>query len=363
MRQWITGLSIVVIVALTLLGWHYWTPSSTSQGRPQRVQAVHVVTPERQRVEDRIRAVGTLSARDAVTVTSEVNGRIVALAYRAGQIVGRGDLLVQLDDRQARADLHVAEARLADARRQLRRARQLRGSNSIAQSRVDELRTAVDVAEAEHNAAAVRLDNHRIAAPFAGVVGLRELSQGAYVESGDPLTTLDAVDPMELRFSIPERYLGQLKPGLMLQAQSAAWPDRAFNGTLSELDTRIDPLSRSLRVKALIDNHERLLRPGQFMSVQLTLQAREALVVPEQAILLRGDEQYLYVVHEDTAERRSVRLGVRKPGWVEVSAGLEAGELVVVTAQDRLSSGAPVTVLTERENAIPPNRLGSGEAG
>ncbi|MBV0934682.1 efflux RND transporter periplasmic adaptor subunit [Marinobacterium weihaiense] len=365
MKHWLTGLSVVVLAALLLLGWQYLTPpSGDAQTRAPRVQSVHVVMPEHQAVEDRIRAVGTLRAREAITVSSEVSGRVVTLAFRTGQEVSRGDLLVQLDDRQARADLQVAEARLDDARRQLRRAQQLRGSNSIAQSRVDELRTAVDVAVAERNAAAVRLDNHRIEAPFAGVVGLRELSAGAYVESGDTLTTLDAVDPMELRFAIPERYLGQLKPGLSLQADSAAWPDRSFIGTLSELDTRVDPLSRSLKVKALIDNPQRLLRSGQFMSVQLVLRAREALVVPEQAVLLRGDEQYLFVVgDEGKAQRRRVALGARKPGWVEIRSGLTADEQVIVTAQDRLSSGDALRILEGRDNAIPPNRLTGTEAG
>jgi len=361
-RQWVLGLCVVVVATLALLGWHYWAPQESAQGRPPQVQNVHVVTPQLQRVEDRIRAVGTLSAREEITVTSEVNGRVVALNYRTGQAVAAGALLVQLDDRQARADLQVVEARLEDARRQLRRAQQLRSSNSVSQSRVDELRTAVDVAAAERNAAAVRVSNHRIEAPFAGVVGLRDLSPGAYVESGDPLTTLDAIDPMELRFSVPERYLGQLREGLALQAESSAWPDRVFNGVLAELDTRIDPLSRSLRVRALIDNDEQLLRSGQFMSVQLTLRAREALVIPEQAVLLRADEQYLFVVQGEQAERRTVQLGAREPGFVEVASGLAAEDQVIVTAQDRLSSGDRIQILPGLENAIPPNRLQAEES-
>lgn len=354
MKQWLIGFTLVAAVALGAWFWHQLVPVEQSQGRPKRPQTVHVLQPSIETVRDRIEAVGTLRSRDAVVITSEVNGRIVALDFTTGERVEKGQRLVQLDDRQARADLEVAEARLADARRQLRRAEQLRSSNSISQSQVDALRTAVNVAEAERQAARVRAENHRIDAPFAGVVGLRELSPGAYVESGDSLTTLDASAEMELTFAVPERFIGQLQAGQPVSGVTASWPDRVFAGELVELDTRIDPLSRTLKVRALIDNSEGRLRPGQFMSVRLTLRQRQALVVPEQAVLLQGDERYLFVANaENTAERRSVELGSREPGKVEILTGVSADDRVVITAQDRLSSGDALQILDGADSAIP----------
>jgi len=361
-KQWLIGLLVLVIAVVAALTWHQLVPAEQQQGRQKRPQAVHVIQPRVETVRDRIEATGTLRSRKEVVITSEVSGRIVALDFNTGQRVKQGQRLVQLDDRQARADLAVAAARLEDARRQLNRARQLRRSNSISQSQVDELLTAVDVAQAEYEAAKVRAENHRINAPFSGVVGLREFSPGAYIESGDPLTTLDADGEMELTFAVPERFIGQLKPGLPVSGITSSWPDEVFRGELAELDTRVDPLSRTLKVRALIDNRDGRLRPGQFMSVRLTLRQRQAMVVPEQAVLLQGNERYLFVVTEaGTAERRSVRLGSREPGVVEVLSGIDARDRVVITAQDRLSSGDEVQILEGTENAIPGSDLAGRE--
>lgn len=358
MKQWLIGLLVVIVAAVAALSWHQLVPVEQKQGRQKRPQAVHVIQPVVQKVRDRIEAIGTLRSREEVVITSEVSGRVVAIEFATGQRVADNQLLVQLDDRQVQADLQVAESRLADAQRQLRRAQQLRSSNSISQAQVDELRTGVDVAEAERQAARVRTTNHRIVAPFAGVVGLRELSPGAYIESGDPLTTLDADGAMELTFAVPERFIGQLQLAQAVSSMTASWPGEVFRGELAELDTRIDPLSRTLKVRALIDNRMGRLRPGQFMSVHLTLREREALVVPEQAVLLQGDESYLFVATADnTAERRSVELGSREPGMVEVLSGVSHEDRVVITAQDRLASGDQLQILEGTENAIPASTL------
>lgn len=362
MKQWLIGLLVVTIAVAAALTWHQLVPAEQQQGRQKPPQAVHVIQPRIETVRDRIEATGTLRSRKEVVITSEVSGRIIALDFNTGQRVEQGQRLIQLDDRQARADLAVAAARLEDARRQLDRARQLRRSNSISQSQVDELLTAVDVARAEYEAAKVRAENHRIDAPFSGVVGLREFSPGAYIESGDPLTTLDADGEMELTFAVPERFIGQLKPGLPVSGITSSWPNEVFRGELAELDTRVDPLSRTLKVRALIDNSDGRLRPGQFMSVRLTLRQRQALVVPEQAILLQGSERYLFVVTEDgTAERRPVSLGSREPGLVEILSGIDASDRVVITAQDRLSSGDAVRILEGTADAIPSSTLGGQE--
>jgi membrane fusion protein (multidrug efflux system) len=275
--------------------------------------------------------------------------------------VDKGELLLQLDDRQATADLRVIESQLADARRQLERANRLRSNNSISQSQVDELRTAVDVAIAEREAARVRLENHRIVAPFSGVLGLSDLSVGAYVTPGTAIATLDATDQMELTFSVPERFLGQVSLGQVVRGNSPAWPEEIFHGELVELGTRISELSRSLPVRAVIDNPEGRLRPGQFMSASLTLRERKALVIPEQAVLIRGDDKYVFLAEDGVAQRTRVTLGSRMPGLVEVVSGISDSDRVIITGQDRLSSGDRVEIKDEG-NAIPDNRFQAMES-
>ncbi|MFW5823412.1 MAG: efflux RND transporter periplasmic adaptor subunit [Marinobacter sp.] len=356
-KQWITAALLVVIAVGGALVWRNFDTEAGGQKDPgSSAKPVDAVRPETDIVRDEVNAVGNLRARDAVEITAEVSGRVVEVNLGAGEAVTKGDLLVRLDDRQAAADLKVIESRLADARRQLERADRLRENNSISQSQVDELRTAVDVARSELEAARVRLDNHRIVAPFDGVVGLSDLSLGAYVTPGTEITTLDATDRMELAFSVPERFLGQVSLGQMVRGSSPAWPDEVFQGELVELGTRISELSRALPVRALIDNPDGQLRPGQYMSASLTLREREGLVIPEQAVLIRGDDKYVFLVEDGVARRTRVTLGSRMPGWVEVVSGISDRDQVVVTGQDRLSSGDRVDI-RDGDNNIPENRF------
>ncbi|SFR65229.1 membrane fusion protein, multidrug efflux system [Marinobacter daqiaonensis] len=356
-KQWFVA---VVLVAVTIGGAFVWHGrdgvGAAGSNREQPAKPVDTAAPERDTVRDLVNAVGSLQAVEAVELTAEVSGRVIDINLKPGQQVAKGDLLIRLDDRQAASDLRVIEARLADARRQLERARRLQSNNSISQSQVDELRTAVDIAEAQRQAARVRLDNHRIIAPFSGVAGLTDISVGAYVTAGTTITTLDATEQMELNFSVPERFLGQVTVGQTVRGTTPAFPGETFQGELVELGTRISELSRSLPVRALIDNPEGRLRPGQFVSASLTLQEREALVIPEQAVLIRGDEKYVFVVEDGVARRISVTLGSRMPGLVEVISGIDAGDQVIITGQDRLSSGDRIRV-KEGENAIPENRF------
>ncbi|MDN6320320.1 MAG: efflux RND transporter periplasmic adaptor subunit [Marinobacter sp.] len=356
-KQWLIGLVLVVLAVGGAVAYRSLSAPPQAKDTGERpASVVNTVLPTTDLVRDRVKAVGSLKAVRAVELTTETNGRVVAINLKSGRQINQGDVLLRLDDRQARADLGVIEAQLADAKRQYERARSLRDKNSISQSLVDELQTAVAVSEAQRDAARARLEDHRIEAPFSGVAGLSNISIGAYVTAGTTITTLDATSRMELNFSIPERFLGQINPGQKVQGGSPAYPDQLFHGELVELGTRIDELSRSLPVRALIDNADGRLRSGQFMSVSLTLRERQALVVPEQAVMVRGDEKFVFVAEDGIARRVSVTLGSRMPGRVEIANGLSAEDAVVVTGQDRLSSGERVRVIDD-ENAIPDNRF------
>ncbi|MDG5501565.1 efflux RND transporter periplasmic adaptor subunit [Marinobacter sp. BGYM27] len=353
-KQLLIGILVLVVAGggAAALWWQQQAEATAQQQRVRPAGKVNVVHPRMTSVHDVVESVGTLQGREEVMITAEVNGRIVKLNFTEGQPVKKGQLLVQLDDRQARADLRVAEAQLKDAKTQYDRASRLVSRNSISESQVDELRTTMQVAEALKSAAEIRLANHRIEAPFAGVVGLRQVSTGAYLNVGDSVATLDSVNPMELTFSIPERYLGQVKLGQPLSGLTSAFPNQRFEGQLSEMGARLNSLSRTLPVKAVIKNEDGRLRPGLFMAVSLTLDTRDALVIPEQAVLTRGDSQYVFVAVDGQARRQLLKLGTREPGQVEVIEGLTRDDAVIVTGQDRLSSGDPVTVLDSDDSLL-----------
>lgn len=352
MKQVLIALVVIMLAALGAAAFHFSVSEVDKKARTARAKKVNIVEPLQQPISDKVIAVGTLQSRSAITLSSEVSGRIVAVHFNSGQRVEKGALLVQLDDRQAKADLQVVQAQLADAQRQLLRASKLKSTNSISQSQVDELHTAVNVAEAELAAVKVNLENHRLLAPFSGRIGLRDISEGAYIKDGDAITTLDAIDPMELAFAVPERFISHVQVGQAITATATGYPDLDFNGELAELGTRVDPLSRTLPVRALIDNADGRLLPGMFMSVRLVLRQRDALVIPEQAVLMLGAEQFVYVVDGEQAVRRPVKLGARDQGLVEVREGVSIDEQVVITGQDRLSNGDKVQVAKEG-NPIP----------
>lgn len=356
-KQWLVALGIVVVAVAAAIVYSYVGESTTENLTGEREPAVvNIALVQRQQVRDSLTAVGSLQSRRAVALTTEVSGKVVELDLTSGGTVTAGQLLLRLDDRQARADLQVAEAQSEDAKRQYDRAVQLHKNHSIAQSQLDELRTTMDVANAQLVAAQTRLDNHRITAPFAGVIGLNSLTIGSYLSAAQVITTLDDISKMELEFAVPERFVGQIRRGQQIQAQTPTYPEERFAGELVALGTRISELNRSLVVRALVSNTDGRLRPGQFMSVMLTLQTREALVIPEQAVLFHGGDRYVFVERHGEAVRLAVTLGSRKPGLVEVSDGLTDQDRVIITGQDRLSSGDLVQVMKD-DTAIPPSKF------
>ncbi|MBJ6136352.1 efflux RND transporter periplasmic adaptor subunit [Marinobacter litoralis] len=357
-KQWLVGLAVIVTVLVGAGIYLNQQPVAEEQNQRVKLTTVSISKPQLRQIKDQISAVGNLRPVDSVELMTEASGRVVELNLRSGQPVQQGQVLLRLDDRQARADLAVLKARLSDARRQYERTRRLRANNSVSQAQVDELQTSVAVAAAELEAAKVRLENHRIEAPFAGVIGLSDISLGAFLQAGSSITTLDSSGQLELNFSVPERFVGQVRVGQPVSAVSPAFPGESFDGQLVQLATRISELSRTLAVRAVIDNPGGKLRPGQFMSASLTLQEREALVVPEQAVMVRGDEKYVFVAEDGVARRVPIQIGNRMPGWVEITEGLSLEDAVVVTGQDRLSSGNRIRVL-ESERSIPENRFES----
>lgn len=296
-------------------------------------------------VERAVSAVGTTLARESIDVVAEVPGRIRSINFEEGQTVEAGAVLFELDRRREEAEVRELQAQVDDARIRFRRSEALFEDRSVPEAQRDEDRAALETAEARLSGARTRLDERYIRAPFDGVTGLREASSGAYVSAGTRLTTLDDVARMRLEFSVPERFMGALQPGLTVVATSAGFEEQRFEGEVLRLGARVDPVSRSVVVQSELANDDGLLRPGMFMNVRLVLGRRDdAIVVPEEALLIEGERQFAYRIVDDTAERVEVETGVRRRGEVEIVDGLEAGDLVVVAGLQRLRDGVSVRI-------------------
>jgi membrane fusion protein (multidrug efflux system) len=293
-----------------------------------------------------IEALGTARANESIDIRSLVSQRIVAIRFKEGERVETGRVLVELQSAEARADVASAKATLAESTSQLRRAQQLYETKAVSASELDQRLTRRDADKAALDAASARLADTQVSAPFAGVLGLRNVSLGSYVTPDDVITTLDDTDPIKLDFAVPETVLARLVPGLSIVAKSAAWPGIEFSGRVESIDTRVDPVSRTLTVRALLPNTEARLRPGMFLTVTLLRDDVRTLVVPETAIVPERSRRFVFVVGpDDTVERREVSTGRRKPGLVEVTGGLSAGEVVVVEGTQKAIPGHAVRVI------------------
>lgn len=348
-----------VLVAGGLFAWQMLAGGGPAGGPAQgpgggnQAVPVEVESARLGEVVERVEAVGTTRARESIDVVAEVAGRVAVIAFEEGARVAAGDTLVELDMASERASLREAQAQREDVRKQLERARQLLRTNNVPQARVDELGSTLEAASARVAIFETRLRDREIRAPFDGVVGMREISMGAYVAPQQRITTLDDTEVMRLEFSVPEHFLGRLGTGLGVAARSAAWPGEAFDGTLSHIDTRVDPATRSVRVQAELPNADGRLRPGMFLGVDLILARREAVLVPEEAVVSEGVRHSVFVIEDGKAVRRAVTLGLRTRGEVELREGVRAGEAVVVLGLQRMRDGAAVRILNRPGDPAP----------
>lgn len=285
-----------------------------------------------------VSAVGTLRAAESVVVKPEVAGRIRSIHFEGGAKVRKGDLLVALDASIAAAEAQQTRAELALARANHQRAADLAKQKFLSERARDEAAANLHVLEAKLELAQARLAKASIRAPFAGVLGLRNVSPGDYVREGDELVTLEDVSQMKVDLRLPERYLGQLRRGQRLAVEFDAWPGRGFPATLEAIDVQVDANGRSVVVRGELPNPEGLLRTGMFAKIALTLGQREhAIMVPEEAVFAVGQEQYVFRIEQGRAERVRVRTGLRRDGRVEIVDGVRSGEQVVTAGQLKLA--------------------------
>jgi membrane fusion protein (multidrug efflux system) len=294
---------------------------------------------------DRTEAVGTVSANESLIVTPAATERVARILFENGRFVEPGEVLVELEHEEESAALEEARVALAEEERQFERVRSLRERDLVSQEEFDLAQGDLDAATARVAAAEARLSDRIITAPFAGVLGIRRVSPGTLVSPGDVITTLDDLSVVKVDFSVPEALLPEIAVGQAIRGRSAAWRDDVFEGRVTSIDSRVDPTTRAVAIQARVPNPEGKLRAGMLMTIELTCRPREALGVPERALLSYADRQYVYVVRDDqTVEQREVELGSRAIGWVEVVRGLDPGETIVVDGLLNLRDGARVSV-------------------
>lgn len=345
--KYLKGLAVVVIALVCVLVARKLLGRAGGRGAGSR-GGDHSVMVERVGVRQfatRLEAIGTAHASESVTITAPVAERVGKILFESGETVKKGDLLVQLDDAEERAQVEGAKVSLDEQRRELERVEALREKKMVSEQELDTRRSAAKGAEARLAAAQAQLQDREVRAPFAGLLGLRRISPGAFVNSGTVITTLDDLEMIKADFSVPETLLADIAIGQTIEAHSAAWRGQTFTGIVASIDSRVDPTTRAITIQAHIPNSSQKLRAGMLLTVNLISQVRDALGIPEKALLAYADKHYTFVVKSDgTVEKRELQLGERDIGWVEIAGGVKEGETIVVEGLMDMNDGATVRV-------------------
>lgn len=342
------ALTGVVVLIGALAGYWLLKGSDGKSGRdekgkqPSLVTLTHAAPHE---FVDLLQAVGTAKANESVELTAKSTDTIAALNFKDGQHVGKDFAVAELSSREQTADLIAARADLKEVEQNYARARKLADKGFVSKANLDSLRASRDTAEAKVNAMQSRTTDRIIRAPFGGVLGLRRVSVGALVKPGDIVTTLDDISRIKVDFTISETQLAGLKLGQTVRATAAAFPDRAFTGTIDSIDTRIDTQSRTIAVRAIFPNDDGKLLPGMTLDIGIESNRRTALALDERCLVPVEDKQYVYVIEGGkTADRREVKIGAREPGLVEILSGVDPKMDVVLEGTLKLRPGAPVKI-------------------
>jgi membrane fusion protein (multidrug efflux system) len=304
---------------------------------------VEVVKPEQQHVRDELVTFGSLTPDESVIIRPEIAGRVAQLHFREGQRVAAGDLLVSLDDAIARAELAQAQANLNLAEKNFERAQMLFKRGASNAQALDDASAQQQASRASLALSQARLDKTRIVAPYDGVLGLRQVSPGAYLSEGQDIVNLEVLDPLKVDFRIPQKAVSQIRLKQLIEVSLDAYPGERFSGEVFAINPRLDEVGRSQAIRAHISNREGRLSPGQFVRVSVILAERpNAWVIPEEAVMPVGNRLLVNLVVDGKVELREVRLGKREAGKVEVVDGLQGDETLISAGWQKVRAGSPV---------------------
>ena len=373
---------VAILVALGLIGWLIGPRSAPRE--PAQVttsdKAVAAKTPEKGRSKGAgggsiaveaatvrgattttdIRAIGSLQSDESVQITSEIAGRIAEISFTEGGTVNAGDVLVKLDDALAQAEVSDAKARYDLAEANNERAKQLSRTGNVTEKAIDEATANFEIARAALELQRVRLAKHTIKAPFAGRVGIRKVSPGAFIAVGTPIVNLEKIDFLKVDFKLPELFLPSVNVGQTVDMMVDALPGRAFSGEIYAIDPQVDVNGRALQLRARLPNADFTLRPGLFARVLVKgKQTRDVVLAPESAIVPRGGETFVFRIESGKAVEAKVKLGERRGAEVEVLEGLAPNAQVVTAGQLKLRNGVAVEIVDAGRPAPGVRRGGS----
>lgn len=316
-----------------------------AKGREKQVPLVKAEAASPMRFVDRIEAVGTAVANEQVTLSAPVTERIVRLNFDDGSFVRRGQIVAVLQQAQQTAELREVQARAREAQQQLQRVEALKNRGFATRADYDSRVAAAAAARAQAQSSQAQIGDRVIRAPFSGWVSLRNISVGAIASQGTEIVTISDIETIKLDFTVPETMLASIRPGLTIQARSAAYPEQPFNGTIHTVDTVVDPNTRAVTIRARLPNPGRRLRPGMLLNVGIENAPRVGLSVPELAVVGEGDQRFVYVLDgQSRARRRAVRTGVRMNGRIEIVQGLRQGERIVTEGVVKVADGMQVRI-------------------
>ncbi|WP_179862229.1 efflux RND transporter periplasmic adaptor subunit [Longibacter salinarum] len=295
------------------------------------------------RVTETLQTSATLRANESVELTSEASGKVTSIRFEEGSRVRAGQLLLTINDAELQAERKRLEYRLQLAEDREERQQSLLDRGGVSQEEYDAVANEVSVLRAELDLVEARIEKTEIRAPFAGTIGLRNVSEGSYISPQTTISTLQALNPMKVDLAVPEQYAGRIQPGQTISFRTRG-TDRAFEGDVYAVEPRIEPSTRTLRLRARADNGDGALRPGAYADATIRLgTVPDALMVPAMAVLPTLGGQRLFVKENGTAQPRNVSLGVRTDSTVQVINGLAPGDSVITSGIQNLRAGLPVT--------------------
>jgi membrane fusion protein (multidrug efflux system) len=343
--------AVIVVVGLAVGFPELWRRDVTAEAvsLPPAVPPVVVAVAAKIPFAAPISALGTIRANESVAITPNRSDHVAALHFEDGDVVEAGQLLVELESAEERALLGEAKALLAEREAEHARTLDLVDRGISAQSDLDRTQSMLLAARARVTSIEAALAELEVRAPFAGTLGLRQVSLGALIQPQTVVTTLDDLSVVKVDFTIPGTRVGLVQVGMKVTSRCDAWPGRTFPGEVLALETRLDPRSRSATVRAAIPNPDGLLRPGMLAMVEVDRGEAPVLQVPEEALVPLAAEQFVFVVDtEGVARRTKVEIGRRRVGFVEILDGIADGARVVVEGIVRVRPDAPVAVVAER---------------
>ncbi|MBB1310508.1 MULTISPECIES: efflux RND transporter periplasmic adaptor subunit [Pseudoalteromonas] len=343
-----SGKALFPFIITLLLGLCVYLYLPSSQGEQSDFTAnatqvtAHTVASEENAVL--IEAIGSARANQAIYIQSAQNDYVTDIYFKDGDLVSKGQKLVQLQSQQEELTVKELAINLREEKRQLERLTELSRSQATAKSLLEEQLSRVDATEAQLENAKTKLSEMTITAPFSGILGKRQISVGAYVNNSTIITSLDDISIIKVDFKVPEKYLAQLNVGMKVMTQNDAYPEKTFTGKVTHVSARIDSITRSVEVTASFANKSGLLRPGMLLKTALQLSSNQAMMVPEKAVIPQQDKHYVFQIEDGIATKVEVHVAGRHNGWVAIDEGISNGQQIVTEGIIKIRSGSKVTV-------------------